>query len=681
MTRVKKPRGCGRREYSAVMTAGPRAKQQLLPESFHEVELESWADDKKPAPPRCLHAVLTKDLEEELCRNSPRVVLATLASEDNSLRREISPASCKCALVSYRQERDELGVKRCCSTQSSDALQEEFSDHTLDGEALRGVLDACHALGVDALWLDAWCYRYEGKYDHAAFCQTLHEVVSNVVGVVWLPRSKRSSLGHYPYRLWCTFEAACVELRSLPVQVAGTGLSSFQWRVRLLGSFTPALTADGILDDLCRLNLIYYTAQIVMLCSWIDDIIVRQEYVVNLILAVVLVPMWLALRATVGQQVRLAGNARRVLRAMSNISSDNASCMVRFWRRLRQGKAASDEGGASRHIRWLLRDLPWLPAFDKRDGLIVQELLGRIRPDMKMEHTQICALAYSAYAAARQSSGAESEVWQLSLAQWLAAKDIHLDAPSLPTLSIRASAQAGGAETERVSTWLHDVAAANARMVDCLPWHALQHHGWVLAPGLSCAFINPLGMLAVFPPMGARWLVNSASVKHLRRGRVIVAGTWWLALVSLIRPPCMIIWHVYGFHSVPGRWAHTVLWMMMFAVCAGSFLIALLREDILWAACHNRVCPFPQIIFHRMLPNVLLTIMYAAFGLFWLHWAYRTRARSPDLGEWQPEMLFISSLVFCGLLLYLALINGVFVLAACSRYRAIANQGVQTVLG
>ena len=47
---------------------------------------------------------------------------------------------------------------------------ELFDRFTLDDGALAGVLSAARELGMDAIWLDAWCYRFEGNYNHDDFC-------------------------------------------------------------------------------------------------------------------------------------------------------------------------------------------------------------------------------------------------------------------------------------------------------------------------------------------------------------------------------------------------------------------------------------------------------------------------------------------------------------------------------
>jgi hypothetical protein len=82
-------------------------------------------------------------LEARLQSTTPSDLLHELATSDELLQ---SPAvGWQTALVSYRQER-----------RSTDQL-------TLDGGALLGLVTAAKRCGVDAFWLDAWCFRFEGE--------------------------------------------------------------------------------------------------------------------------------------------------------------------------------------------------------------------------------------------------------------------------------------------------------------------------------------------------------------------------------------------------------------------------------------------------------------------------------------------------------------------------------------
>ena len=86
----------------------------------------------------------------------------------------------------------------------------------------------------------------------------------------WLIEATPAVVGGFVHRIWRTdsswdllarhHEQGDPEERGLRVAIAGTGLSSFQRRVRRLGTHAPALRADGTLDELARLNLSAYTA-------------------------------------------------------------------------------------------------------------------------------------------------------------------------------------------------------------------------------------------------------------------------------------------------------------------------------------------------------------------------------------------------------------------------------------
>jgi hypothetical protein len=64
----------------------------------------------------------------------------------------------------------------------------------------------------------------------------------------------------------CTFEAACVEERQLPVEVAAYGPSRLQRWLGHLGSMTPGIGVggdrDGVTDTLRRLNLSFYLVEL-----------------------------------------------------------------------------------------------------------------------------------------------------------------------------------------------------------------------------------------------------------------------------------------------------------------------------------------------------------------------------------------------------------------------------------
>ena len=85
-----------------------------------------------------------------------------------------------------------------------------------------------------ALWMDAWCFRFAGEYVHEDFCALLSHVVRAVRAVIWVPLSRTNTAPSFQFRMWCTFEAAVVEHRQLPVFIAGE-LTASQRRLARLG--------------------------------------------------------------------------------------------------------------------------------------------------------------------------------------------------------------------------------------------------------------------------------------------------------------------------------------------------------------------------------------------------------------------------------------------------------------
>lgn len=121
-----------------------------------------------------VRALRVAKLEELLRKESPSDVLQMLTERDD-LTESVDIKSVHVALVSYRQE-----------STASDGT-------TIDAEVLLSIAETAKGLGVEALWLDAWCYRCGHVYVHAHFIRELHKVMSGVSAVVWLPRSKPNS--------------------------------------------------------------------------------------------------------------------------------------------------------------------------------------------------------------------------------------------------------------------------------------------------------------------------------------------------------------------------------------------------------------------------------------------------------------------------------------------------------
>jgi hypothetical protein len=197
--------GAGTWRRSSLGTDAPaRPSASLIPRS-HSSENTAFAQrtsDKQQRTSgkqvRCceLRVVLVALLEARLKSESEYSVLSTLAHKDSLLTTTVRTSEVRCALVSYKQEKGtDMPGKRIQGVDGT------FDAFTLDGSALRGIVAAARSLGAEAVWLDAWCYRSpNGAYNHEDFCSTLNDVIEGVCSVVWLPRSKERSPGHYPYR-------------------------------------------------------------------------------------------------------------------------------------------------------------------------------------------------------------------------------------------------------------------------------------------------------------------------------------------------------------------------------------------------------------------------------------------------------------------------------------------------
>jgi len=128
--------------------------------------------------------VMVDKLDAALRERGAEAVLTSLfKGEAPELKATVAAASAAFALISYRQER----IKPDDGT-------------TMDCEALLSIVAKAQAAGVASLWLDCWCYRSTGEYDHADFCRTLGLVTKFANSVVWLPHARRGAPSSYQFR-------------------------------------------------------------------------------------------------------------------------------------------------------------------------------------------------------------------------------------------------------------------------------------------------------------------------------------------------------------------------------------------------------------------------------------------------------------------------------------------------
>ena len=489
-------------------------------------------------------AVRLSVLRKRLETMSRAELIKALEDENNdNLVESMDSASNIIALVSYRQER-----RRTLPGAASGV----FDRFSLDGRALDGIIEAAERLGAEALWLDVWCHREREleSDDPDEFFRSLANVIQAVSAVVWLPRTKQTSPGEYGYRLWCTFEAVSIRHRGLPVAIAGIGMSWFQHVVLRLGSYVPGLWGDSTISDLAFINLSAYVSLlgfglwVWFICAPYPEECGNPWTAVGQLMVILIV--WATARRLLSQQVRLGKNAKMV---MSIMCSHTASRKIRHLNQA--GKAGQEQamGNAkcAAQSRLLLHYLPWLPAYDRRDVLLVHKLLAvmKLVPSPSARTFQVLAL--SAYVAAWQSqlSRPKSELAgdhvvvganaPLSLRKWVSARNIHITERSLSFRSSfrsyegsRSTGQSLGQSghspidgwSERAAggvsggdalawasecTWLdgencmkHSHVASPLQC--CLKLDYLRKEGWTVIPNASCAFLTPLGTIYVAPP-------------------------------------------------------------------------------------------------------------------------------------------------------------------------------------
>jgi hypothetical protein len=419
----------------------------------------------------------------------------------------------------------------------------------------------------------------------------------------------------------CTFEAANVAQRRLPVAVAGAGMSGFQRQVQRFGSFTPAFTADGTLDELAKLNLCAYMGvlgPIVLAATSTVDGKADHCYSVSFAdeqciyqyesaaIAMFLWLLWLAGRAALASQVRLAKNARVVLRTMSLAGSPRRAQHSSANKLLRSPtlETASDRQVDVAPHAVFLRELPWLPTHDHRDVLVVQELLARSCPDLQPCPQAVRALALSAYIAARQRPAAgDATAGSLSLRAWLSERGIRLvPAGELTGL-----------------TWFDGVECSTAPEQDGLPLRALKDLGWIIARGMRCSLLTPLGVIEVASPMESKWTLVNAAFLHRHHPGVGKAVAGLLATTGLVAILISVLQVLLASHpsenrmllhsSPPYAASATACFVLPLPFCA-LLLQQLWQTD--FTVVRNGHMPLPFAVFDHPLKTLIAAVACAA---------------------------------------------------------------------
>ena len=191
---------------------------------------------------------------------------------------------------------------------------------TMDERTLRAVLLKAREAGVAALWMDAWCFRFAGEYVHEDFCALLSHVVRAVRAVIWVPLSRANMAPSFQFRMWCTFEAAVVEHRQLPVFIAGE-LTASQRRLARLGPRTFALPCLEPRATLAELRILSTFNVCFLFMAIACPLALLPLFFMSRSAALAeLVP-------ALGRQFALARNGQRVLRTLLQASREADSRM------------------------------------------------------------------------------------------------------------------------------------------------------------------------------------------------------------------------------------------------------------------------------------------------------------------------------------------------------------------
>lgn len=453
----------------AFFTREPRELQQLAAPQLEKLASQGSIGPPSPREPptplspagESICVVDVQQLSAALQARPAREVLLELSSPAQSaliFKMRISPggAAERCrtgscttfALVSYRQ----------CRLSPDDGT-------TLDEAALRSVASVAAAANIDAVWLDAWCYRRPGEYVHGDFVKTLAAIAECMSCVIWLPRARVHAPPDYQFRLWTTFEATMVAQRDLKVHVAGVGPTASQLWLKRLGSFVlplPGVRPPAEVAMLAWTNLAMLAAAIALppIAPFVwsighDDAQLTQ------------------LCPQLGFELQLARSGQRVLRALAGTSGggDRAS--------------GGTSSGGNKLVALLRKGLPWLPAYDRRDALTVKAILDRLQTaPMASAHATLDdrALALSAYVSAMLRPSAGDAVGGRNLRAWLSEKRVPL--PPSPAASATATAEAAYSDLNELR----------------VPLGPLAHFGWLWRRGATSILSTPAGLLAAPTP-------------------------------------------------------------------------------------------------------------------------------------------------------------------------------------
>lgn len=233
--------------------------------------------------------------------------------------------------------------------------------------------------------------------------------------VIWLPRSREGAPGQYQERLWCSYEAAMVQIRGVPVALAGYGLSSRQRALAAWGSMLvlppwAAHLGDVELTHLGQANFLF----LCFVCAFPFDYFMWWGFYDGIGVTTLLLWCFALLIGAIyliivrqSESVARARHGKQVLRIMYTAAA----------------------GGSARFKKVDLRtslfdNLPWLPGFDRRDAITVAQLLDFF--DDRTTNVSLDALALSMFTNARLRHSPGDDPSASSVRSWLDAAGISM---------------------------------------------------------------------------------------------------------------------------------------------------------------------------------------------------------------------------------------------------------------
>ena len=348
-------------EYKSAATKRISLDEALSAHRADEVDMQSVQDDASTQ----LLGVSLALVIEALDAGAPASAILDELYQGSRFLRRFNPQHQRMSIISYR-----------CIKAESDCW-------TLDESAFLSAVESARTFTIDYLWLDSWAYR-KSPYVHADFCKTLAYVMLTTTHVVWLPRSRKTAPGAYQYRLWCTFEASMVALRTdLTVSIAGYVPSPTQWHLLRWGAglmISPSTlwarsgrSADRVKVRLLGiLNLLLYLT----VWMWLFFLVMRDQLegglsVMDVVMELIWVLAWLMIRSFgcdgLRKTVRMAHNGCEVLRMLHHAARHSAKG---------RDRPALAEEYIEKVLKNLQSELAWLPAFDRRDVMTVKAVIN-----------------------------------------------------------------------------------------------------------------------------------------------------------------------------------------------------------------------------------------------------------------------------------------------------------------